>query len=448
MRLEALKEQRAPTLAMIDKHRSLIKDREDLAASSQDASRLMMRGQKGEKRDPTRLLREEKMRKRIAKELPKVEADLREILQSWEEEYGRPFLVHGERYLDDIHSASARVAGARSKTPSNQAPMAQPKSVKTAPPASRNGTLRGPPPRSHTPTSSRNPLAASVRPASAARPPSAATRPVSAASTNFGASVSAHRPVTGIPRSPRAPSPSKVPALANRAPLSSMPLGNNSPERRPRPAVLGHSKDDFQKSVRGVMGPPRGFPPKMKEFNLLPPTPSPMNYSDMGERSASIVRHVEPEDVYADQESISAMSSYQTHSRAPSELGNYPTPTTRPVSRFDLPSAPPPAMARQTSNSSSVMTSNSVVSGSENWETYTDASGDFEPETDARAAYYAKMRAAKRESPDDGYDGRNAGVGKTFKGYTLSGVRAIGNPRQVIAEESSEVGWTDVGETF
>ncbi|KAG9683752.1 hypothetical protein KCU76_g12892, partial [Aureobasidium melanogenum] len=89
-RLEALREQRAPTLAMVDKYRSLVKDRDDLAASSQDASRLMLRGQKGEKRDPTRLLREEKMRKRIAKELPKVESDLRQILEEWEEEYGRP----------------------------------------------------------------------------------------------------------------------------------------------------------------------------------------------------------------------------------------------------------------------------------------------------------------------------------------------------------------------
>ena len=53
---------------MVDKHRTLIKDREDLSASSQDASRLMAKGQKGEKRDPGKLLREEKMRKRIARE--------------------------------------------------------------------------------------------------------------------------------------------------------------------------------------------------------------------------------------------------------------------------------------------------------------------------------------------------------------------------------------------
>jgi protein regulator of cytokinesis 1 len=71
--LEALKEQRLPILLKIDRHRELIKERNDLQQSSQDASRLMARGQKGEKRDPGKLLREEKMRKRITKELPKVE---------------------------------------------------------------------------------------------------------------------------------------------------------------------------------------------------------------------------------------------------------------------------------------------------------------------------------------------------------------------------------------
>ncbi|CRK44687.1 hypothetical protein BN1723_019526, partial [Verticillium longisporum] len=74
-RLEAVREQRAPILALVDKHRTLTHDRDELAASSQDASRLMMRGQKGERRDPGKLLREEKLRKRITKELPKIAAD-------------------------------------------------------------------------------------------------------------------------------------------------------------------------------------------------------------------------------------------------------------------------------------------------------------------------------------------------------------------------------------
>lgn len=69
-RLEALKEQRASVLQLVERHRSLLADREALAVSSQDASRLMARGTSGQRRDPGKLLREEKMRKRIAKELP------------------------------------------------------------------------------------------------------------------------------------------------------------------------------------------------------------------------------------------------------------------------------------------------------------------------------------------------------------------------------------------
>ncbi|GAB7347115.1 hypothetical protein MBLNU459_g3240t1 [Dothideomycetes sp. NU459] len=449
-RLEALKEQRAPTLAMIDKHRSLIKDRNDLAASSQDASRLMARGQKGEKRDPTRLLREEKMRKRIAKDLPKIEADLRKILEEWEDEYGRPFLVHGERYLDELEAAHTRAAPPRSKTPSNLAPTAQPKSASRAiPSASRNGTMRGaPPPRSHTPTASapRNAMASSTR------------APPSTSSSNLGASVSAHGGNGSIR------SPSKIPA---RAPLTNMPYGNNSPERRPRRAVVGHGKEDLNRTLRGQMGPPRIPPPKMKDI-FVPPTPTPSSRTDVElERSASIVRHVEPEDVYDDRHSLRSPRTYQPNgsmsgfnSRAPSQLSNYPTPVPRQTPRFDYPSAPPPPMSRQTSNTSSVMTSNSTVSGSENWETYTDASeNDYEPDSDAHDPYYAKMRASKRESPEDCYDRvvQNAGVGKKVKSYGLGigggGLRSVGRPDLMgggsgSTVEGSEAGWTDVGETF
>ncbi|KAI5300948.1 hypothetical protein KEM56_002077 [Ascosphaera pollenicola] len=125
-RLQALKEERAPILSLIERHKSIIEDRETLAASSQDASRLMSRGLSGQKRDPTRLLREEKMRKRIAKELPKVEADLRKLLTQWEEETGYPFLVHGERYLDEVAAAPTTEKKStippRSKTPSAPRP--------------------------------------------------------------------------------------------------------------------------------------------------------------------------------------------------------------------------------------------------------------------------------------------------------------------------------------
>ncbi|KAG9923373.1 hypothetical protein KCU98_g21814, partial [Aureobasidium melanogenum] len=248
-RLEALREQRAPTLAMVDKYRSLVKDRDDLAASSQDASRLMLRGQKGEKRDPTRLLREEKMRKRIAKELPKVESDLRQILEEWEEEYGRPFLVHGERYLDELEATSQKPATQgsvrsktpsippRSKTPSSIPPSTvRPKSAAAAAPttAIKNQTLRGPP-RSKTPTASRNPLASSVM-----------GPPLSNSSSNssFAASVG--------PASLR--SPSKIPG---RQPLSNMLQAGSSTARRPPPGPLGHCRTESDSStLRSRMAPP------------------------------------------------------------------------------------------------------------------------------------------------------------------------------------------------
>lgn len=455
-RLEALKEQRAPTLALIDKHRSIIKDREDLAASSQDASRLMMRGQKGEKRDPTRLLREEKMRKRIAKELPKVEVELRKILESWENEYGRPFLVHGQRYLDELDAPAPKPAPttSRAKTPSNPPPPARTTSARTAPPASRNGTMRGPPPpRSKTPTASigRNPLSSSVM------------APSSTTST-FASSVSHGSTLR---------SPSKIPA---RAPLSNLTHGHNSPERRPRTAMASHGRDENTSTIKsrpGAMGPPastasrstRVPPPKIKDyFAQPPPTPTPTSAHDMNvDRSASIVRHVDPEDVYDDNapsyqrghhsthSAHSITSSASTTSRPASVLHHYqphhqqaaslsesvssmhsyrPSPALKQASRFEgYPLAPTSGISRQTSNTSSVITSqshaSSAVSGSENWETYTDNSDveDGEPEPDARDAYYAKLR--------------------THGGMKVAPPRMI---REATVEGSDS--WSDVGETF
>lgn len=290
-RLEALKEQRLPTLQMIDRHRSLVKDRNDLQASSQDASRLMARGNKGERRDPGKLLREEKMRKRIAKELPKVEADLRKVLEDWEDEYGRPFLVHGERYLDELNSSSSKSVPPRSKTPS-VAPQSQPKPVaKPAPANQRPGTVRGlPPSRAKTPTANfnmsvaRNPLASSI-----------SVAPVSAAPVSSAA----------------AKSPSRIPA---RAPLKNMPHGSNSPERR-------YQQEREESTIR-KMGPPRAPPPKMKDLFVPAPVETPSRlYEYDAERSASVVRHVQPEDVYDDRSHMtytqSARSQYQNAQYAP-----------------------------------------------------------------------------------------------------------------------------------
>ncbi|KAG9743715.1 hypothetical protein KCU73_g8335, partial [Aureobasidium melanogenum] len=433
-RLEALREQRAPTLAMVDKYRSLVKDRDDLAASSQDASRLMLRGQKGEKRDPTRLLREEKMRKRIAKELPKVESDLRQILEEWEEEYGRPFLVHGERYLDELEATSQKptTQGSvrsktpsippRSKTPSSIPPSTvRPKSAAAAAPATaiKNQTLRGPP-RSKTPTASRNPLASSVM-----------GPPLSNSSSNssFAASVG--------PASLR--SPSKIPGRQPQ-PLSNMLQAGNSTARRPPPGPLGHCRTESDSgTLRSRMAPPPRPMPLSRDFFSPPETPCPVNNADMSfERSGSIIRHMSPEDPYSDRSSLRSVRTFQsTASSRPTSQAthHYVAAAPRPSPRFEYPAAPPaPAMTRQTSNSSSVETTSSAVSGSENWETYTDASDD--EESDARMAYYAKVRTVQRDSPEDGaYEGTGMGFGAK--------VRAIG-----VSDDGTEAIWSDVGETF
>lgn len=421
-RLDALKEQRAPTLELIDKYRSLIHDRDELAASSQDASRLLAKSSKGEKRDPTRLLREEKMRKRIAKDLPKVEVELRKTLEKWEDEYGRPFLVHGMRYLDELAVAAGRTLPPRSKTPSG--PRTTTKAIKSAPPvgSSRAGSAirAAPPSRSDTKTPAgtlrRNPIA---------------------------------NPITTASRL----SPSKIPA---RVPLGHMQHGNNSPERRVPPESV------YDTNTMRKMGPPaRVPPPKMRDL-FVPPATTPGEDDDAENRrfarSASsngtgCVRHITPEDVYDDRERMSYIKTssvphpdrdtrldrdiHQIHREL--QISRRVDAGYQQQDRFIS-----PAEIRHISATSTVTT---TASGSENWETFDDAS---EPEVDVSDAYYAKMRAArtvKRYTPDGGHTPPRGAPGKKFKSIHGAGG---GRPHQPVVEEgngplvaASEAGWTD-----
>ncbi|OAA38379.1 Microtubule-associated protein, MAP65/ASE1-type [Metarhizium rileyi] len=368
-RLEALKEQRAPMLAIVDKHKSLIRDRDDLAASSQDASRLMMRGQKGEKRDPGKLLREEKMRKRISKELPKVSAEVRKMLERWEHEYGRPFLVFGERYLDALEPEEAKKAGpaSRSKTPAG----APPSTVKKPAGLARANSTKAVPPRSMNKT------------------PTAGGRTAAKKMQSPGKTNTVHG----------RGSPSRIPA---RVPLSNLKTGSNSPERPPRPESRGETLRNG--------APVRAPPPKMRDLKSVPELQTPKNpYKGAGIES-SIVRQVEPEDVYDDRPQTSRGL------RSNSTLSNYTRPTYYEDDTYDeryddgfddryrTIRAPRTGYAqvapsRQISNNSHAST---AVSGSENWETYDDNS---EPEPDVSEDYYAKLRAArgKRYEPEQGH---------------------------------------------
>lgn len=67
-RLKEEKRMKAPLLAGINKYFEICEEQKELAAAASDQSRLTGRGP----RDPGRLLREEKMRKRVQKEKPRV----------------------------------------------------------------------------------------------------------------------------------------------------------------------------------------------------------------------------------------------------------------------------------------------------------------------------------------------------------------------------------------
>ncbi|USP81836.1 uncharacterized protein yc1106_09110 [Curvularia clavata] len=416
-RLEALKEQRLPILQKIDRHRELIKERDELQQSSQDATRLMARGNKGERRDPGKLLREEKMRKRIAKELPKVESDLKNTLENWEDEYGRPFLVHGNRYLDELYASAAKAAAPppRAKTPSNTGMPSKSGTVSRNAAPSRAGTIRGgaPPTRSKTPVS------------------------------NFGASVSRHTMSSSVSSSFSAAasvastssstqkSPSKIPS---RSQMAGTQNGRSSPERRP----AQHSREDSATMRRKA--PPMAPPPRMKDLFIPPePTPveTPMNRFafNRGDRSESVVRNVPPEDPYDDR-------SYIRHSNTLS--GAY-TPT-----------YPPPSLSsgssRQISQTSSTGTAGTGVtmqSGSENWETFSEQSDDApEEEVD----FHQYRRQMKRYTPEGGH----ASTPRAIQGKKVRGIRNVGgrdSPSEhdgsmVRVVEGSEAGWTDDGEGY
>lgn len=416
-RLETLKEQRAPTLQLIDKHKSLIKDREDLAASSQDASRLLAKGTKGEKRDPTRLLREEKMRKRISKDLPKVEVELKKTLERWEDEYGRPFLVHGVRYLDELEAAAPKALPPRSKTPSGPAPTTVKVPLKSAPASSSSragSVMRGAgPPRSgaKTPTGTlrKNPLASST------------------ASTTGGRT------------------PSKIPA---RVPLGNMQHGGNSPERR------APERSYDTNTMRKMAPPARAPPPKMREL-FEPPTMTPQNYYDTENiRCASVasstgtgsVRQITPEDVYDDRERMSYVTSSAMHSEQNTPQTYRDLQTARHYDPHHQTKShyAPVADSRQISSTSTTTT---AATGSENWETFDDAS---EPEVDATEAYYAKLRAkdkGKRMTPEGGYTPPRGGPGKKFRGVYGGGLTGTVVEETTttgrIVQAGSDAGWTD-----
>ncbi|XP_006456028.1 hypothetical protein AGABI2DRAFT_188106 [Agaricus bisporus var. bisporus H97] len=125
--IKRLKEERrlkAPLLANIRKYFDICEEEKELALAASDQTRLLGRGP----RDPGRLLREEKMRKRVSKEKPRLERDLLTSIPAWEQEAGRPFLVHGQSILQMLME-NVNAAGQENKRKPTRAGSVPPRAT-------------------------------------------------------------------------------------------------------------------------------------------------------------------------------------------------------------------------------------------------------------------------------------------------------------------------------
>jgi Ase1/PRC1/MAP65 family protein len=175
------------------------------------------------------------------------------------------------------------------------------------------------------------------------------------------------------------------------------------------------------------MPPPCAPPPRMRDL-FVPPSEPPANPPPVLARPASTissgsnesnryVRPTSPEDVYDDRERMSYMSAsvlnrdrlqqhqyaalpshqadpyYQphlSHQHHPSHSSSASIHSHSQSLRQNPSATPSTIVSRQTSNTSSNMTTGTTASGSENWETFSDGS-EMEPERDVRDNYYSKV---------------------------------------------------------
>ncbi|KAL1757706.1 microtubule associated protein-domain-containing protein [Schizophyllum commune] len=232
--IKRLREERrlkAPLLASIKKYFQICDEEKELAAAATDQTRLLGRGA----RDPGRLLREEKMRKRVSKEKPRLEQDLLASIPVWEEEAGRPFLVHGESIMQ-LLLASASVADQENKRKGGHRPGGVPRagsasSRATTPtesshgydPRARTGVVT-PAVRAgssmsgaHSVPNKRQRTEATPSYSSSKRPPLGAHRGTNALATSQGHGTSQ------LSTSQRAQSPTKIPATGGKMSMSSLP---------------------------------------------------------------------------------------------------------------------------------------------------------------------------------------------------------------------------------
>ncbi|TIA87040.1 hypothetical protein E3P99_03444 [Wallemia hederae] len=103
--LQEEKNTKGRILTKVHLYHQVVSEEKQLQESASDVSRLLGRGP----RDPGRLIREEKMRKRVAKK-PVIERDLLDMLDGWESENGRLFLINDEHFAQTLRDRIDSVA--------------------------------------------------------------------------------------------------------------------------------------------------------------------------------------------------------------------------------------------------------------------------------------------------------------------------------------------------
>ena len=244
---------KAPVLKVIGRYKELLDEARQLDESASDGSRLLGRSNRG---DPGRLLREEKMRKRVKVQKPKIEAELLKVIPVWEEEHGEPFTINGVRYLDElleqVEGSKENAVRKRTRTVSGaqptSAPISAPASVRRGPlgpSATSNRGVAATPMRSMTPhqgTIKKPRIAAAPATVAApsARTPSARQGGVPASVSRI---TSARVPMSAAPKAHYGGSAASVSRPASSmagnyrtASSASYAAGTSSPSRIPGPS--------------------------------------------------------------------------------------------------------------------------------------------------------------------------------------------------------------------
>uniref|UniRef100_A0A7S4JHN0 Uncharacterized protein n=1 Tax=Odontella aurita TaxID=265563 RepID=A0A7S4JHN0_9STRA len=96
--LQSRLDQMRPILRVIEKREEIVKERMEYEKLQKDPERLQQRGAALTKQ----LMKEEKMARRIKKDLPKYTDVLEKKLNEWRKAHGESFIFHGQKYSDVI----------------------------------------------------------------------------------------------------------------------------------------------------------------------------------------------------------------------------------------------------------------------------------------------------------------------------------------------------------